>query len=210
MPSALLETPATEEQLREQAERLASAIEARLPPAPPPDAGDRHVFFGELRAAIVAVARSPAWRAHDLARELLLLLEDLRDAIDADPEAADPQWRQREVLQRFVAERLADVEVGAVARLLATTPRMVSQYRRGEVGQIRRNPNRVTLVGQLVSELQYSMTPRGVLLWFDAPMAALRGRTPRELLDRDPVANRGPLMSLARGGRAQLDAGGVA
>src|SRR6266487_2424119 len=130
------------------------------------------------------------------AEELAHDVEAHHDAIDRPERAA-----------RFVAERLADVEVGEIARLLATSPRMVANYRRGEVGQLRRNPDRVTLVGQLVDELQYSMTPRGVLLWFDAPMEALRGRTPREVLDEDPRASRGPLMSLARGGRAQLDVG---
>jgi hypothetical protein len=235
MAILVLEPPTTEAQLREHAQELAHDVEEHLDPASRAQPDARQTFFEELRAGVLAVAKSPAWRAHDLARELLVLVEDLRDAIDADPEANDPEWRQRELLQRmlvvlqamirqldhdaidrperaarFVAETLADVEVGEVARLLATSPRMVSSYRRGEVGQLRRNLNRVTLVGQLVDELQYSMTPRGVLLWFDAPMAALDGRTPRELLDDDPAANRAPLISLARGGRAQLDVGTVA
>lgn len=92
-----------------------------------------------------------------------------------------------------------------VATLLDTAPRMVSNYRKGEVSQIRKNPNRLTLIGQLIYELQYSMTPRGMLLWSDAPMPALSGRTAREFLDEDPVANRPVLTSLVRGGRAQTD-----
>jgi hypothetical protein len=238
MPSLLLEPPTTADQLRERAQELVGDVEGRLgrDPDGPGEArlAARQQFFDGLRARLLAVARSPAWRAHDLARELLVLLEDLRDAIAADPDATDPQWRQREVLQRmlvvleamvrqlahdaidrpeqaaeFVARTLADVEVGAVAALLATSPRMVTNYRRGHVGQLRKDPNRMTLVGQLVHELQYSMTPRGVLLWFDAPMELLGGRTPRALLDEDPVAHRPALMALARAGRAQLDAGGA-
>lgn len=222
---------------------LAEHVTAAGPAAPPARersaraarVRERQAFFDEVRGAVLAVAKSPAWRAHDLARELLVLVEDLRDAIAADPDATDPEWREREVLQRmlvvvramlrqlahdaidrpeqaarFVAETLADVEVAEVATLLATTPRMVANYRRGDVGQIRKNPNRVTLAGQLVYELQTSMTPRGVLLWFDAPMDQLGGRTPRALLDEDPVANRPVLLTLARGGRGQLDTGGVA
>jgi hypothetical protein len=123
----------------------------------------------------------------------------MHDAIDRPEQAA-----------RFVAEALADVEVSEVANLLDTTPRMVGNYRKGQVGQIRKNPNRITLIGQLVYELKNSMTPRGVLLWFDAPMPALDGRTPRELLDEDPAANRPALIAVARGGRAQVDRGGVA
>ncbi|WP_205697467.1 hypothetical protein [Conexibacter sp. SYSU D00693] len=239
MPETL-DPPITDEVLRERADELARELERHLAAQPEPSKDEleraarvtqRQAFFDAVRRAILAVARTPEWRAHDLARELLVLLEDFRDAIDDDPDATDPEWRQREALQRmlvvlramvrqlshdafdrpeeaarFVAQRLADVEVGEVARLLATTPRMVSTYRRGDVGQVRKNPNRITLVAQLVYELQWQMTPRGVLLWFDAPMPQLGGRTPRELLDEDPAAHRRALMALARGGRAQLDA----
>lgn len=239
---AVLEPPKTESALRDYAEELSHGFEEHLgldlgPAASKPNerAAAHREFFDEMRASIRTVAYSPAWRAHDLARDLLLLLEDWRDEIEADPEAADPDWRQKEVLQRMrvvlqtmtrqmdhdkidrpehaatlVANLLEDVEVNEVARLLETTPKMVTRYRNGEVGQIRKNPNRITLIGQLVYELQYSMTPRGMLLWFDAPMDALDGRTPRALIDEDPVANRAVVMSLARGGRAQLDRGGVA
>jgi hypothetical protein len=253
MSTALLQPPATEEQLRERAKGLADDVEEQLLP----DAGEanrsadpgaaaevasraqrvarREEFFETVRGAVMSIAGSPAWRAHDLATELLLLVERMRDVMKADPDAIDPEWRQREILQRmlvvlramvrqlmhdaidrpeqaanFVAETLAGVEVSEVASLLATTPRMVNNYRKGEVRQIRKNPNRITLVGQLVYELQYSMTPRGILLWFDAPMPELGGRTPRELIDEDPAAHRLALIALVRGGRAQVDRGGVA
>lgn len=250
MSSMLLEPPATEEELRERAEELAGEVAEQLAPleeaaaavvaqqaggdSPEQRVARRDAFFAELRGAVKSLAKSPAWRAHDLTTELLLLLESLRDEMAADADAADPEWRVREVLQRmlvvlramvrqlmhdtidrpgqaaqFVARALTDVEVGEVAALLDTSARMVGNYRRGEVAQIRKNPNRVTLVGQLVYELHSSMTPRGVLLWFDAPMPALGGRTPRELLDEDPVAHRPALMALVRGGRAQTDRGGA-
>lgn len=215
-------------------------VEDALQSPPPESARDerlaaRQQSFDALRQGVLRVARSPVWRAHELARELLLTMEDLRDAIAADRDAPDSEWREREALMRmrvvlqamirqlmhetidrpeqaarFVARELADVELGEVARLLDTTPRMVANYRRGDVGQIRKNPNRITLVGQLVYELRSSMTPRGVLLWFDAPMEQIGARTPRDLLDEDPVRHRAALMGLARGGRGQLDAGGVA
>jgi hypothetical protein len=250
MSPALLDPPTTEEQLRERAEQLAGEVAEHLEPAeqaalttaaPPTDdelraerVAQRQTFFEQLRAAVKNIASSPAWRAHDLTTELLLLVESLRDEVAADDDATDPEWRVREVLQRmlvvlramvrqlmhnaidrpeqaaqFVAEALIDVEVSEVAALLDTSARMVRNYRKGEVGQIRKNPNRVTLVGQLVYELHSSMTPRGVLLWFDAPMPALDGRTPRQLLDEDPVAHRPVLITLARGGRAQTDQGGA-
>lgn len=249
MSPALLDPPATEEQLRERAEALAGEVAEQLEPAAegvaltaaqPTETGRdermarRGVFFEELRAAVKNIASSPAWRTHDLTTELLLLVESLRDEMANDADATDPEWRVREVLQRmlvvlgamvrqlmhsavdrpeqaaqFVARTLADVEVGEVAGLLDTTTRMVGSYRKGEVKQIRKNPARVTLVGQLVYELHGSMTPRGVLLWFDAPMSALDGRIPRQLLDEDPVAHRQALITLARGGRGQTDRGGA-
>jgi hypothetical protein len=191
--------------------------------------------FNVLRTLIRAVTKSPVWRAHDLARELLVTLEDLQDAIEDDPDATDPDWRQREALMRmrvvveamirqlqhhaidrpevaaqFVAEELRDVGDTDIARLLDTTPRMVGKYREQGVKEIRKDPNRITLIGQLVYELGSARTPRGVLLWFDAPREALGGRRPLELIEEDVASAHEALISLARGGRGQLDVGGRA
>lgn len=245
MVSAVLVPPAAEEQLRERAEELADDVERELLPrddAPVDGVGEqremrvarRQAFFDAVRMAVRSLAGSSAWRSHDLATELMLLVEELRDAIASNPDAVDSEWREREVLQRmlvvlrtmvrqlvhdaidrpeqaagFVATALADVEIDAVADLLGVSPRTVTNYRAGQVGQVRKNPNRLTLIGQLVYELRGAMTPRGVLLWFATPAPALGGRTPRELLDEDPVVNRPALMALARGGRSQLDRGGA-
>ena len=99
------------------------------------------------------------------------------------------------------------MEVGQIATLLGTSPRIVSNYREEKVGQIRKDPARITLVAQLVNELLGSMTPRGALLWFDARL--LDGRTPSELIDEDPATYRAPLNDLARGGSAQTDRDGA-
>jgi hypothetical protein len=186
--------------------------------------------FEALRDEVVQLARSPLWRAHDLARELLLTLEDLRAAIEADPQAMDPGWHEREAMMRMrvvtqamlrqldhgaidspavaaklVVETLADVEAREVARLLGATPKSVENWRSGRVEQVRRNPSRVALIGALVYELRASFTPRGILLWFDRPREQFGGRTPRELLDADVADAAGKLLPLARGGRGQLD-----
>lgn len=248
MSTAVLEPPATTEDLRDRAEELASEVAIHLEPSPQPVESSAFIaarpidrvtrrdrFFAELRAAVMNIASSDAWHTHGLTTELLLLVERLRDDMEADPDAIDPEWRIRETLQRmlvvlnamvrqlshneldrpeqaarFVAEALADVEVGQVAQLLSTSSRMVTNYRKGEVGQIRKNTARVTLVAQLVHELLGSMTARGVLLWFDARLPQLSGRTARELIDEDPATHRQGLIALARGGRAQLDRGGAA
>src|SRR5947209_16287770 len=74
----LLDPPTTEAALRERAEELAHDVEGRLEPA---SAGSedaearvaaRQTFFDELRTTILSIAQSPAWRAHDLARDLLV------------------------------------------------------------------------------------------------------------------------------------------
>lgn len=239
MTPALLEPPTTDAGLRDQAHVVWHDIDEALALERPEQAlaaertqrvAHRRRVFEDLRAAILRLARSPAWRTHDLALELLLVLEDLRAAIESDEDATDPAWREREALLRMrvvvqamvrqldhlaidnppvaaklVAETLADVEAGEVARLLGATTKSVENWRSGRVEQIKRNPSRIALVGQLVYELRSSMTPRGILLWFDAPREQLRGRTPRELIDDDVAAAADRLLPLARGGRGQLD-----
>lgn len=247
MSTALLEPPITPDELRERTEELAGEVAERLQPGDNalgdrvgaasvvPGAAvspTREQFFEAVRAAVLSIARSPAWRTHDLTTELLLLVERLRDELGADTEGTDPEWRVREVLQRmlvvlqamvrqlehneldrpeqavrYVAQTLADVEVGQVASLLDITPRMVTSYRKGEVARVRKNPARVTLIAQLIYELRSSMSTRGMLLWFDARMVG--DRTPRELIDEDPATYREPLLKLARGGRGQVDRGGA-
>lgn len=239
MTPALLEPATTDAALRDQAAVIWHELDEELALERPEQAlaaerkqrvRHRQKLFEDLRTAILLLARSPAWRTHDLALELLLVLEDLRAEIELDPDGADPKWRQRAALMRMrvvvqamirqldhlaiddppfaaklVAETLAEIEPGEVARLLGASVKSVENWRSGRVEQIKRNPNRIALVGQLVYELRGTMTPRGILLWFDAPREQLRGRTPRELIDDDVAAAADRLLPLARGGRGQLD-----
>src|SRR4051794_26805927 len=113
MSAALLEPPSTEAELRERAEELAGDVAEQLAPpeasaiAAKPAVTERlarrHASFEAIRAASLNLASSPAWRAHDLTTEMLLLVERLRDEHDADADATDPEWRVREVLQRMLA-----------------------------------------------------------------------------------------------------------
>ncbi len=190
---------------------------------------ERERWFERVRSEILTLARDPAWRDHALARELLLTLEDLRAEIALDRDALDEGWKVRYAMKimhvvvqamlrqldhaaiddpavaaRFVAEELRNVEVREVARLLGATTKSVRNWREGRVEQIKRNPHRITLIGQLVYELRSSWTDHGILMWFDAPREQFNERTPRELIDAD-VADAGrKLIPLARGGRAQL------
>jgi hypothetical protein len=241
MSSALLDPPSTSDALRDQARLIerdvdaALAVEQFLAEAQAEAerqerVAERARVFGELRDAIVALARMPEVRAHKLVLALLLLLEDLRVATESDPDALDPEWRQREALMRmrvvvqeivrqldlaaldnpavaarFVAETLDELPVGEVARLLGATTKSVANWRAGRVSQIKRNPSRIAVIAQLIYDLRNSMTQQGVVMWFDAPREQFGERTPRELLDANLADAAGKLFPLARGGRGQLD-----
>ncbi len=237
-------SPTTGDALRERIEALEHDIYAALKPYHEPSTRDlrndpvsrkrrvteRDRWFECVRSEILGLARDPTWRDHELARELLLTLEDLRAEIAVDPDALDEGWKVRYAMKimhvvvqamlrqldhaaiddpavaaKFVAEELAHVEVREVAQLLGATTKSVRNWRDGRVEQIKRNPKRITLIGQLVYELRNSTTPYGIVMWFDAPRPQFDERTPRELIDAD-VADAGrKLLPLARGGRAQLD-----
>jgi hypothetical protein len=191
---------------------------------------ERDRWFERVRGEILGLARNDAWRDHALARELLLTLEDLRAEVALDRDALDEGWKVRlamklmqdvvramlrqldhsaiddpAVAARLVAEELRNVEVREVARLLGATTKSVQNWRRGRVEQIKRNPQRIALIGQLVYELRNSMTGHGILFWFDRSREQFRGRAPRELIDADVTDAAEKLLPLARGGRAQLD-----
>jgi hypothetical protein len=191
---------------------------------------ERDRWFERVRGEILGLARDPVWRDHALKVELLLTLEDLRAEIALDRDALDEGWKVRYAMKimhvvvqamlrqldhaaiddpaaaaRFVAEELRNVEVREVARLLGATTKSVRNWRSGRVEQIKRNPDRITLIGQLAYELRNSMTGHGILFWFDRSREQFGGRTPRELIDADVTDAAQKLLPLARGGRAQLD-----
>jgi hypothetical protein len=161
------------------------------------------------------------------ARKLFEFLVGLRRAIDADPDARDARGEvelhklmMRDVLQRierrllhdelddpriaadFVFATLQRVPAGDLARLLGVSTKTVGAWRAGR--PVTRNGERVVVLAQLLSYLRASLTPLGIVMWFDAPRDQLGGRTPLELLGRGVAAAREPLVSLARGARGQL------
>lgn len=191
---------------------------------------ERERWLQRVRGEILSLARDEAWRDHALKVELLLTLEDVRAEIALDPDGLDEGWKVRYAMKlmhvvvqamvrqldhaaiddpavaaRLVAEELRNVEIGEVARLLGATTKSVRNWRDGRVEQIKRNPDRITLIGQLVYELRNSMTGHGILFWFDRSREQFGGRTPRELIDADVKDAADKLVPLARGGRAQLD-----
>jgi hypothetical protein len=235
MTTATIEPVTNEHDLLEHAEQLREDLGLALGEEADESLAElerkeaRDARFEELRGHVLSVTRSPVWEAHDLARDLLNTLEDLRDAKEDDADAADPEWREREALMRmrvvceamvrqlhhqvidqphvaaqFVATQLKDVGDAELGRLLDATPRMVEKYRAG-VSEIRKDPHRIALIGQLVFELKNSRTPRGVLMWFDAPREPLEHKTPLELINQSVPEAFEILPALARGARGQLD-----
>jgi len=190
---------------------------------------ERERWFERVRGEILTLARDPMWSDHALKVELLLTLEDLRAEIALDKDGRDEEWKVRYAMKimhvvvqamvrqldhaaiddpavaaRLVAEELRNVEVGEVARLLGATTKSVRNWRDGRVEQIKRNPDRIVLIGQLVYELHRSWTGHGILMWFDRSREQFGERTPRELIDADVTDAAEKLLPLARGGRAQL------
>lgn len=161
------------------------------------------------------------------ARKLFEFLVGLRRAIDADPDGRDARGEVKlhklmmaDVLHRierrllhdqldeprvaadFLFRTLDRVPAGDLARLFGVSTKTVGAWRAGR--PVTRNGDRVVVLAQLVSYLRASLTPLGIVMWFEAPRAQLGDRTPLELLERGVAAAREPLVSLARGGRGQL------
>jgi hypothetical protein len=154
---------------------------------------------------------------------------DLQRTAADDEEGRDPQWKVRQaavdlkdavhLMERrldrlrlddpgeaasFVIEALPNISTQRVAQLLGVSPKTISQWRGGKVTSIKKEPDRVVLVGQLVRYLRSTWTPHGILAWFKTPRDALDGHSALHLIDSgDPEAWE-RLRELARGSRSQL------
>jgi hypothetical protein len=186
-------------------------------------------WFAAVREEITTLAGNDDWGDDAVARKLLLRLFLLEQAVSAD-DGHDGEWRVREhatvmvdllkLMQRriehadldkpteaakFVAETLSDLDDREIAPLLGVDPKTVSNWRQGKVAAVRKNPDRVVLVAQLLYELRSSWTSRGLLMWFSSEHPAL-GRPPIELMGEDLGRHAETLRSLARAERGQLGA----
>lgn len=232
MSLALLDPP-ERARLREKAVQVEELVRGEEEPRAP-SAGaarlrrEREDWYRRLEDAVLDLSNElPAGADDHDARKLFEFLIELRRAITADTTAADPagdvelatlriadvasRLERRllhneldvpETAARFVFETLADVGAGDLARLLGVSTRTIGAWRHG--GPVRSGAGRVVLVAQLISYLRGAMTPRGVVMWFDAPADQLAGRAPLTLLDQDEAAARPVLTGFVRGGRGQL------
>jgi hypothetical protein len=102
----------------------------------------------------------------------------------------------------FIFQTLSGVGVSDLARLLGVSTKTVHAWKAG--GPVTRNSERLVVVAQTLTHLRSSMTPAGLMMWFDAPRAQLDGASPVEMLNDNAPAAREPLTGLARGLRGQL------
>lgn len=206
-----------------------AAVEALLVTPLPGARAQREAWYTRLEDAILALVRALPEGGDDYdAGRMFEFSVALRRAIEAAPDDADPDGAialaalmvgdvVRRVGRRLEHDTLDDPRAAAdfvfaalpaagasdLGRLLGVSTKTVGAWRAGR--PVTRHADRVVLVAQVLTHLRASMTPRGVLLWFDGPRAQLGGRTPLELLDEDgPAAAREPLTALARGLRGQL------
>lgn len=188
----------------------------------------RRAWYAALEDAVLDLSDALPEGIEDYdARKLFEFLVELRRAIDADPDGRDARgdvelrtMMMRDVVRRisrrllhdelddpraavdFVFTTLRGIAAGDLARLLGVSTKTVGAWRAGR--PVTRNPERVVVLAQLLSYLRSSLTPLGLVMWFDAERDQLGGRTPLELLDGGAARAVEPLVALARGARGQL------
>ena len=191
-------------------------------------AEQRGEWYRRLEDAVLDLSHALPEGTEDYdARKLLEFQVGLRRAIDADPDAADKRGevelaaiRMTDVARRigrrlehselddpraaadFIFETLRGAGVTDLGRLFGVSTKTVNAWKAG--GPVTRNARRVVVLAQVLTYLRASMTPAGLVMWFDAPRHQLDGGTPLELLDDDEANARELLLSLARGARGQL------
>jgi hypothetical protein len=208
--------------LRDKAEQV--VVLAR---AEPGLAELRTAWYQQLEDAVLDLSLALPQGTEDYdARKMFEFLVGVRRALTADPtdeggEVELQTIKLRDVVRRIgrrlehdelddptVAARgvfatLKDVPVGDLSRLLGVSTKTVNTWKAG--GPVTRNATRAVVLAHLLTYLRASLSPAGLVLWFDAPRHQLGGRTPLQLLDEDgPAAAREQLVPIARGARGQL------
>lgn len=188
-------------------------------------------WYQELESAVLDLSEALPRGTEDYeTRKLFEFLIELRRAIDEDPDAQDRElsvelatMQLADVIRRierrlseaelddprratdFIFSVLRDIKVTDVARLLGVTTKTIGAWKAGK--PVSRNSDRVILVAHLLDLLRSSMTPTGLVMWFDTRREQLDGETPLAVLSRDLPLARQRLVSLAQGTAAGQLAG---
>lgn len=233
MTTAVLDQ-GTRDELRSKAEHVESLVEKSIDERPSAEEAlsdrvqRRMTWYRLVQDALLDLAnRLPDGTEEHEALQLFKLLTELGCEIADDADARDESRRIEltamkivDVLRRLArrlehsvledpgeAARYVFVQLGALsandlARLLGVSTKTVGAWRAGK--PVRQKTERVKLVAQLVSYVRYSMTPTGVLMWFDNEADVLDGQSPMQIMDAGISSAWAPLVSYARGGRGQL------
>lgn len=217
----MMATTMLEPEMREDARAKLGAVAERLS-SPVRAERAREWYSGVERAVLALSATLPAGVEDYEARQLLRFMTELRQALDAEDSAAAKLAAMRmgdvvrrltrrlehasledpEKAARFVFEQLDSLSATDLASLLGVTTKTIANWKAGK--PVKQKVDRVRLVAQLVSYLRHSMTPTGLLMWFENPAAQLKRKSPLQLIDADVTKSWLPLVSYARGGRGQL------
>ncbi|MDO5051855.1 MAG: hypothetical protein Q4E05_03065 [Pseudoclavibacter sp.] len=181
-----------------------------------------HVCNIATDTALDLVAELPEGAGDAEARNLLLFIRQLRHAVAASDVAGtrlaalsvqDVLRRmslrlERELVEdagvalRVVGELLSKASAQEMATILGVSAKTLAAWRDG--AEIRSsNAKRLVLVARCLLLLRATMTPTGLLMWFQAPVAQLDGRSPVEEMERDMNDAWTRLQDFAAGGRAR-------
>jgi hypothetical protein len=209
-----------------------AAVAVQEPPQAPIDFSEaRWDAYRTFRSTVRKLTSHDEYENNPLFRELLDQTLELEERLEQDPDARDERWRVKEVVDhigdlldtmlgevqrnvldqpihaaRFVIGALEEADQEDVAEIVGVSVRTLRAWKTGQVSSVRKNRERPVIVAQVVYDLQRSMTPRGVVMWFKRSRPQLDGRTPLEILDKDLASAAETLRSLARGVHGQLAA----
>lgn len=198
-----------------------------------PDAGLRRAerraaWFRQVEDAVLDLSNTMPRGVEDYdVRKLLGFVVDLRRRLEEDPDVSDPDGavdlatvQMADVVRRitrrllheklddpgaaaqFVLEALGGISVSEISTLLGVSTKTIGAWRGG--APVKHNARRVVVVAQVISYLRASMTPRGIVMWFESERDQLDMRTPLQLLDREEASAYATLVGLARASRGQL------
>jgi hypothetical protein len=189
----------------------------------------RRAWYREIQDAVLDLSKTFPEGVDDYdVRKLLEFVVELGHLIDRDRDAADPKgeieiatMRAADVVRRirrrllrqhlddprsaldFIFGTLMNVSTTDLARILGTSTKTVNSWRQGNPVRQTAKVHRVLTVAQVLTYMRDSMTPHGLVMWFEAERDQLGGRTPLQVFEDDPGANE-LLVGLARGSRGQL------
>jgi hypothetical protein len=198
-----------------------------------PDAGLRRIerraaWFRQVEDAVLDLSNAIPQGVEDYdVRKLLGFAVDLRRGLEDDPDGSDPDGAVdlatvqmadvvRRIKRRLLHEKLDDpgaavqfvlgvlggISVSEISTVLGVSTKTIGAWRHG--APVKHNARRVVVVAQAISYLRASMTPRGIVMWFESERDQLGMRTPLRLLDGGEASAHATLVGLARASRGQL------